>query len=149
MSNYDFDALSETSGHARADHLSQALVLEKEKGQDEELYDINIVPLVRSHVNVFDEADEEGIPDGFVEMDIDAYLPLFGFVDATVERSDSDRKVYERHDYNSYLWGLFQAHREQVDTKVGLRERKMRRLLWILRWESSPHYIELPAEASS
>lgn len=147
-SNYDFDALSEVRGHSRGARLSEDLVLEKEDGGHEDLFDLDMIPLARTHLNVFSEADDEGIPDGFVEADFDAYLPLFGFVDATVNRYDSDRRLYERHEFNSYLWGLFQTHREEVDTKVGLREKKMRRFLWVFSWRSSPRYSDSTSEAS-
>ena len=141
-SNYDFDELSGVSGHARATHLGEALVQETERGRGGELYDMSMVPLARTHLNLFAEADEEGIPSGFVEADIDAYLPLFGFVDASVTRYDSDLELYEDHEFDSYLWGLFQSHRERVVTNLGLRETRTRRFLWLFSWRSSPSYLE-------
>ena len=148
-SNYDFEVLSELGGDSRGARLSEDLVLEGGDGNSRGLYDMDVIPLAHTHLNVFSEADEEGIPDGFVEADIDAYLPLFGFVDATIKRYDSDRQLYEHHEFNSYLWGLFQRHREQLDTKVGLREKEMRRFLWIFGWRSSPKYVASSSEVSS
>ena len=139
-SNYDFEALSEVSDHSRAARLSEDLALEMDEGGDRELYDLDVIPLTRTHLKVFAESGGEGTPDGFVETEIAAYLPLFGFVDATVDRYDSDRKRYEHHEFNSYLWGMFLTHRDQVDTRVGTREQKTRRLLWIFDWTSSPAY---------
>lgn len=148
-SNYDFAALSEVGGHARGARLWQALVLEQEDGHHEELYDIDMIPLVRTHLNVFAESDDEGLPPGFVEADIDAWLPLFGIVDGTVDRYDSDRQRFEHHEFSSWLWGLFQTHREQVDTTVGLREQNVLRLLWLFDWESTPEYVGSTSEVWS
>lgn len=148
MSNYDFSALSKVRGESRVARLSEDLKLEKEGGRDRDLYNIDMIPLARTRLKVFSEADDEGIPDGFVEADIDAYLPLFGFVDGTVTRYDRDRRMYEHHEFTSYLWGLFQLHREQVDTMVGLREKKTGRLLWVFGWRSSPKYVDLASQVS-
>ncbi len=141
-SNYDFDALTKESEHSRAGRLEEAMVLEKERGESGDLYDMKVAPLVHTHLNAFVRTEEEGIPKGFVEADIDAYLPLFGFVDATVNRYDNDHKMYESHEFDSYLWGLFQTHREQIATSVGLREKRTRRFLWLFSWGSSPKYVE-------
>ncbi len=119
-----------------------------EEGNQQDLYDIDVIPLARTHLHVFSEEDDESLPEGFVEADIDAYLPLFGIIDATVNRYDSDRRMYESHQFNSYLWGLFQTHREQVDTTVGLREKKTRRFLWFFVWRSSPKYFDSPRQVS-
>lgn len=140
-SNYDFHELSSIDGPARGARLSEDLLREQRDGTHDELYDIDVLPLARTHLSVFAESDDEGVPDGYVEADIDAYLPLFGIVDATVNRYDDERSLYEHHEFKSYLWGLFQTHREQVDTKHGLREKKMRRLLWLFGWRSSPKYV--------
>lgn len=107
-SNYRFDELSHASGHVRAQHLGEALKLEQEDGKGEDLYDMKMAPLFHTHLNVFARADEEGIPSGFVEADIDAYLPLLGFIDSTVQRYDDNHEMYEGHEYKSYLWGLYQ-----------------------------------------
>lgn len=139
-SNFNFDELSEASDSLRAERLGEALALEKEDGN---LYDVNVTPLLHTHLNVFARTDEEGIPAGFVEADIDAYFPFFGFVDATVNRYDNDHQLYEGHEWDSYLWGLFQTHREQIATKVGLREKKTRRFLWFFSWRSSPEYVDV------
>lgn len=141
-SNYDFDAHSDASDHSRVARLSEDWVQEQDGGKDEGLYDVKVLPLAHTSLHVFTEADEEGIPEGFVEADIDAYLPLFGFLDVSIRRYDSDRKMYEQQEYNSYLWGLFQTHRELIGTEVGLREEKRLRFLWFFGWKSSPKYID-------
>ena len=76
---------------ARASHLADDLALEKKASKDQDLYDVGMIPFARTRLSVFAESDEEGIPDGFVETDIHAYLPLFGFVDGTVSRYDVHR----------------------------------------------------------
>ena len=147
--NYDFAALADESAPSRVNRLSQDLVLEQEDGKHDELYDIAMIPLARTHLNVFTESDDKGIPDGFLEADVNAYLPLFSFVNAKIRRYDTDRRMYESHRYKSYLWGLFQVHREQIDTTVGLRKKKRLRFLWFFDWTSSPKYVEAGPENSS
>ncbi len=147
-SNYDFAALSEASDDYRGERLSRDWEVENEDGKDDGLYDVSVFPLVHTSLNVFTEPDEEGIPNGFVEADIDAYLPLFGILDVCIKRYDTDRKMYEQQEYNSYLWGLLQTHRELIDTEVGLREQKRGRFLWFFGWTSSPKYADGAREAS-
>lgn len=139
-SNYAFDAVSETSGPLRAKRLIDDLSQEQKEGEDQELYDFEMFPLVYTHLKVFAESDDKGISEGFVEADIDSYLPLFGIVDAAVTRYDSERRVSEHHEFHSYLWGIFQSHRELVDTRIGMRETRVRRFLWLLPWSSSTEY---------
>lgn len=143
-SNYNFEELSEVRGPARAEHLRDASALEQERGEGGELYDIEVTPLLHSHLKVFAPNDDEDVPQGFIETDIAAYLPLFGFVDATIRRYDEDYQMYEHNEYDSYLWGLFQTHREQIATLEGLRERSSHRFLWLFSWRSSPEYVDAP-----
>ncbi|MFT4646817.1 MAG: hypothetical protein ACI9X4_000020 [Glaciecola sp.] len=142
-SNYNFDELSEESGLSRAELLGEAFAQEAESGESGNLYEMKMIPLLHTHLNVFAQTDEEGIPKGFVEADFDAYFPFFGFIDATVNRYDTDHKLYEGHKFDSYLWGLFQTHREQITTPVGVREKRSRRLLWLFSWRTSPEYVEV------
>lgn len=139
-SNYDFGVHSDVGLHSRASDLAEDLALERQVGSEEELYDVSVVPLAHSHLSVFAEVTDPDEPPGYVEADIDAYLPLFGIVDATVSRYSPDHRVYEHHEYDSYFWGLFQTHRELIDTQVGLREKRSKRLLWLLSWHSEPEY---------
>lgn len=148
-SNHDFETLSRAGAERRAAQLSDVLDRKQALGEDKELYDVSVIPFARTRLNVFAASDDEDVPDGFVEADIDAYLPLFGFVDVTVRRYDTDRRMYESHEYDSYLWGLFQTYREQVDTEYGLRERQHRRLLWLFGWSSAPKYAGSTREDSS
>jgi len=137
-SNYDFDALSEAGARPRVAQLSDDLAEETAGGEDRALYDVSMIPLVRTHLNVFAEDEGAEASPGFVAAKVDAFLPLFGFVDATVDRYDDARRRYEHHEYSSYLWGLVQTHREQVDSAVGPLETITRRFLWIFSWSSSP-----------
>ena len=141
-SNYDFDALSELGDQPRVARLSEAWLLESDGESAEGLYDVDVIPLAHTSLNVFAKADDEGIPEGFVEADIDAYLPFFGFLDLSIKRYDSAHRMYEQQEYNSYLWGLFQTQRELIDTSVGTREVKRRRFLWFFGWKSSPKYTD-------
>ncbi len=146
-SNYNFDALSEVTGLARGKILAEGL---DERATDEEraLYDLDVIPLTRTRLNVFGDSGDDGVPGGFVEADVAAYLPLFGIIDATVKRYDSELQLCEHHDFNSFLWGLLQAHREQVETTVGVRETNVLRFLWILPW-TSQRYVDSMGELSS
>ena len=140
-SNYDFDALNELRATPRGSHLTRGLEREREEGEAQELFALDVVPLARTRLNVFAASKDEGIPAGYVEADVDAYLPLFGIVDATIQRYDEDSRWYERHDVRSYLWGLWQSHKEQIDTQNGVRERTKRRFLWFFGWSSRPRYV--------
>ncbi|MDF1839766.1 MAG: hypothetical protein P1V35_18015 [Planctomycetota bacterium] len=139
-SNFNFDALSETSEYSRVERMGQALVEMEESGEGDSLHDVGMAPLFHTHLNVFSRAEEDGIPKGFVESDIDAYLPVFGVVDMEVHRYDENLEKYESHEYDSYLWGLFQNHREHIATPVGMRVKETRRLLWFFSWRSDPEY---------
>lgn len=141
-SNYDFDALSELGDQSQVSRLSEDWLLESNGRSGKALYDVDVIPLAHTSLNVFAKAEDEGIPEGFVEADIDAYLPFFGFLDLSIKRYDSTLKMYEQQEYNSYFWGLFQTHRESIDTAVGIREVKRRRFLWFFGWKSSPKYTD-------
>ena len=140
--NYEFDALSGLGHQSRVSRLSKDWLLGSNGESGTGLYDLDVIPLAHTSLRVFDEADDEGIPEGFVEADIDAYLPFFGFLDLSIKRYDSTLKMYEQQEYNSYFWGLFQSHRELIDTAVGIREVKRRRFLWFFGWKSSPKYTD-------
>ncbi len=140
-SNFDFDAQSEESEVSRVVRLSKALEEKEESGEADSLHEASMAPLLHTHLKVFERSNEKGIPDGFVEAETDAYLPLFGVVDLKVDRYDNDLNKYESHRYDSYLWGLFQNHKEQIATPVGLRQKETRRFLWFISWRSSPKYV--------
>lgn len=138
--NYDFDGLSELHGSPRAERLTSDLLQERQGGEHQDLYDVKMIPLVHTRLNVFTEESDEDSPGGYVEADIEAYLPLFGIVNAAVTRYDDERNMSEHHEFDSYLWGMFQSHREKVDTRLGLRETKGRRFLWFFGWRSPSEY---------
>jgi len=132
--NYDFAAVD--NGASRITRLVDDLdrVRGVEEADDEELYDISIVPLLHSRLHVFAEADEEDAPAGFIEADIDSYLPLFGFVNGTVSQYGMDRRLITRHHFDSNLWGAFRKERELVVTRSGNREKTRHTFLWLLSW---------------
>ncbi len=142
-SNYNFDVDPGASDFSRAQLLGQALVQKEADGAGDDLHRMSMAPLLHTQLQVFARANEPGIPKGFVETEIDSYLPLFGFIDLTVNRYDENYEMYESHEYDSYLWGLFQTHKEQIATPVGLREKKTRRLFWFVGWRASPEYSEV------
>lgn len=141
-SNYDFDTVAGMDPSARAEHLAGELSAERRSSNDDGLHDARFVPFTHTHLQAFEESAEDDLPIGFVETDIDAYFPLFGFVDGTVHRYDSDYEVLESHSYDSWLWGLFQIHREAISTDAGMRHTKVRRFLWLIRWSSDSKYVE-------
>lgn len=143
FSNHEFDTLPAVGPGNRGIHLAEALGAEHETGKHRDLYDVGIIPLLRTRLNHFEVEDDKDLPAGYVETEFRSYLPLFSFVDADVRHYDSDRRLYESHSHRSYLWGLFQTHGERVDTERGLREQRERTLFWLLRWKSSPDYRPL------
>ena len=60
-SNYNFDALSEVGSHSRGARLSEDLGLEMEGGDQQELYDIDVIPLARTHLHVFEDRRSKGV----------------------------------------------------------------------------------------
>lgn len=142
FSNYDFDELAPTGGDSRGERLAAALAAERAPGEHRDLYDVRVIPLAHTSLKILTDESDEELPAGHVEMDLDAYLPFFGFVDASVRHYDGDHRLYERNDHNSYAWGLFQTHREQVATIHGLREQTERTILWIFDWTSAPRFVE-------
>ncbi|MEO0660959.1 MAG: hypothetical protein AAFZ87_05435 [Planctomycetota bacterium] len=145
FSNFDFAEISSFRGDARGAKLAEGLSAEEAEKQDEDtLYDVAMFPLARTRLHVYSESGDDGVDEGHTEMDMKAYLPLFGFVDATMTRYDERDECYERHEYDSYLWGLFSVHREEIDTQVGVRKQTKRTFLWLFDWSSSPKYVEPP-----
>lgn len=132
--NYDFAGVP--NGSSRITQLVDDLdrITGEGKEADEELYDISIVPLVHSSLHIFAEADEEDEPAGFIEADIDSYLPLFGFVNGTVSQYAENRDFLTRHHFDSSLWGAFRKERELVVTRSGNREKTRHTFLWLLSW---------------
>ncbi|MGB0952980.1 MAG: hypothetical protein ACPG31_07130 [Planctomycetota bacterium] len=120
MHNYDFDALSDLDGSTRGARFKQDLEGAMGEGDHEELFDIKVFPLAHTHLSVFTEERDHGIEEGYLEAKIDAYLPLFGIVDASFTRYDDDGQISEHHEHYSFLWGLFSSHLERVDTRLGL-----------------------------
>lgn len=122
-------------------HHAQAATKERE------LYDFQFVPLIHTRIRVFAEVDDEEAPRGHILTDIDSFLPLFGFVNAHIERYGQDRNAFESHEIRSRLWGLCTRHTERVATTQGLREKTHRSFLWFFRWTSSPTYTADEARA--
>ncbi len=147
--NYNFDGIAAISGSPRVDRLVHDLGHQQGEKHPQDLFDLSMIPLAHTHLQVFSESSDEGISGSFVEANVDAYLPLFGVIQAKVTRYDSFRNLSEHHEYNSYLWGLFQSHREKVDTRLGMRESKERRFLWFFGWRSTPKYTESGIDLAS
>tara|TARA_R110002072_G_scaffold42064_19_gene118507 strand:- start:95358 stop:95897 length:540 start_codon:yes stop_codon:yes gene_type:complete len=133
--NYDFAAAA--NGPSRITQLVDELdrVNADEEASEKELYEINLFPLVHSHLHVFAEGDDEDSPAEFIEADIDSYLPLFGFVNGTISQYDGDQQLITQHDFDSSLWGAFGKHRELITTPSGIRETTRHTFLWLFKWQ--------------
>tara|TARA_A100001391_G_scaffold200327_1_gene184668 strand:- start:958 stop:1497 length:540 start_codon:yes stop_codon:yes gene_type:complete len=132
--NYDFAAAANSP--ARIAQLVDELdrVNADEEATEKELYEINLFPLVHSHLHVFAEGDEDDSPAEFIEAEIDSYLPLFGFVDGTVNQYDGDQQLITQHNFDSSLWGAFGKRRELITTPSGIRETTRHTFLWLFKW---------------
>ena len=142
VDNFDFSKNRSEDGLVRAELLARELVQKKESGDENSLYDVSYFPLAHFDLHTFSEESDRGYPGGHVEADIEAYLPLASFLDMKITRYDENHKPYEKHEYDSYLWGLFATHKESIDTTRGLRKRSSFRLLWLLWFGGAPHYVE-------
>ncbi len=132
--NYDFAAVP--NGSSRISQLVDDLnkITQEGEAADEELYDLSIVPLVHSRLHVFTESDEEEAPAGFVEADINSYLPLFGFMNGTVSQYNVDRDLLTRYHFDSSLWGAFRTESELIVTPSGTRKKTRHTFLWLFGW---------------
>lgn len=138
LGNFDFDTISESPGSARHAALLSAA---EEKGEDG-LGSFVYVPLLYFDANVFANAGEDELPEGHMEADLEAFLPLLAFLDGRVTRYDEEGEVYEQTEVNSYFWGLFFTRREQVATPYGTRHRTSHRLLWFIPVGGSSKYVD-------
>lgn len=146
-SNYAFDALTKVRGQSRSAELAAELT---EIEGDKPLYDVTYVPLAHLDLHVYGPTDEDDdCPDGFVEANVQSALPLFGFVDGSLDKYDENHELYEHQEFESYFWGLFQRYNEEVATPQGLRRKRKSRILWILDWGGSTKYVEAPKEGSA
>ena len=136
-SNFDFTGLDAGPGAARSSALMAGL-----EAEDGDLVDLTYVPLLHMDYQGFAAEEDEGYPDGFVEVDLEASLPLFAIFDSSLTRYDEAGEVYEQHDHKAFLWGLYSSRREQIATEKGVRTRTTGRLLWILRLGGSPVYTD-------
>ena len=138
--NFDFARVADDTG--RGAQLKREL--DRLDG-DDGLLDATYIPLAHLDLHLYTESDADEYPGGHVEADVVSYLPLFGFVDAKLVRYDERDAPYESHEFDSYLWGLFNTHREELRTTEGLRRHARHRLLWFLRWSSGPEYVTEPS----
>lgn len=136
-SNFDFTTLDAGPSAARSSALLDGLLAE-----DDTLTDLTYVPLVHMDYQAFAIEKDESYPDGFIEVDLEAYLPLFALFDSSLTRYDDEGEVYEQHDHKAFLWGLYSSRREQIATEKGVRTRTTGRLLWFIRLGGSPVYAD-------
>lgn len=136
-SNFDFTALDAGPSAARSSALLDGL-----QAEDDTLTDLTYVPLVHMDYQAFAIEKDESYPDGFLEVDLEAYLPLFALFDSSLTRYDDEGEVYEQHDHKAFLWGLYSSRREQIATEKGVRRCDTGRLLWFIRLGGSPSYTD-------
>lgn len=136
-SNFDFTGLDAGPSAARSSALMAGL-----EAEDDDLVDLTYVPLLHMDYQGFAAETDESYPDGFVEVELEANLPLFALFDSSLTRYDEAGEVYEQHDHKAFLWGLYSSRREQIATEKGVRTRTTGRLLWILRLGGSPVYTD-------
>lgn len=141
--NYDFAAV--TNGPSRITQLVDDLdrIAAEERIEDEELYDLSLVPFVHSQLHVFAEVNDEDTPAAFIEADIESSLPLFGFVNGKISRYDINQHILTQHDFDSNFWGAFRSHRAIVGTRAGNRETTRQTFLWL--FNLSPRDMWHPA----
>ncbi len=145
--NYDFGAVG--NDPTRIARLVDDLDRNESEGESksEELYDIRMVPLVHTRLHVFSETDEEDSPAGFIEADIESFLPFFGFVNGSVSQYDLDSQLITRHRFDSSLWGAFRKERELIVTRSGHREKTRHTFLWLLSWWGTEKWYSAAGDA--
>lgn len=141
VDNYNFAKVRTEDLGARTERLARELVQQHDKDGDDSLYDVTYIPLAHLDLHTFSAEDDSNYPGGYVEADVESYLPLASFLDMKITRYDQDHKPYEEHEYKSYFWGLFAKHKERIATTRGLRKRSSYRLLWFIPWGGSAQYV--------
>lgn len=78
------------------------------------------------------------LPSGTTYSDIDAFGPLFMFIDVDTCYYDETQTLYERKIDQSYLWGLFRYGRVDVRVPYGWRyDEEASVMFGLLRWPST------------
>jgi hypothetical protein len=132
--NYDFTAV--TNSPSRVAILANDLdrVAHDTTNDNDELYDISVMPLIHSRLHVFAEADEKDQPAQYIEANIDSYLPLFAFVNSEFAQYNEHQELITRHEINSGLWGAFRKETELIVTPTGYLEKTRHTVFWMFSW---------------
>lgn len=132
--NYDFSQA--TAASARIASMTDELdrLRQDPCADEEELYDISLIPLVHSRLHVFAEQDEEDSEAKYIEADINSTLPLFAFANGTVSEYGEDEQLMQRNEFESNLWGAFREERTLTVTDEGRREKTRHTIFWIFSW---------------
>lgn len=121
--------------------------LQDQPQDDRGLYEITYIPLTYLDAQIFVVTeDTKDYPKGHTLFSVRSWLPLFGVVDADVERYDAENSAYERSDFTSVLWGLWTGKRGIVQTTHGARSERTYRLFWFLDWGPRVHYERAAAD---
>ncbi|MEM1026962.1 MAG: hypothetical protein AAGJ38_02665 [Planctomycetota bacterium] len=114
---------------------------------DEALYDLKVVPLLHSELNVFAEADppeasapeadnNTDTPAAYIEADLASCLPPFAFVNGEVREYNANHELVSEHRFESSLWGMFRTHRETLVTDAGPQHTTQHNYFWLFTHET-------------
>jgi hypothetical protein len=110
------------------------------------LGDVSWFPLIALNAEIYNVSDPQ-MPKGTGYAGLDAYGPLFMFVDVETYQYDEQQRLYERTEGSSYLWGLMRSERTDVRVPSGWRvDREKSILFGLLRWPAEYYTTNLPID---
>tara|TARA_R110002072_G_scaffold299403_6_gene474992 strand:- start:40242 stop:40814 length:573 start_codon:yes stop_codon:yes gene_type:complete len=100
------------------------------------LGDVTWIPLLTTNFEIYNVSNPPW-PAGTGYAELDAYGPLFMFVDGDAFHYDENQELYERNIEQSYFWGLYRYERDDVRVPSGWRYNEQTSILFgLLRWPS-------------
>lgn len=110
------------------------------------LGDVSWFPLMALNAEIYNVSDPQ-MPKGTGYTGLNAYGPLFMFVDVETYQYDEQQRLYERAEGSSYLWGLMRSQRNDVRVPSGWRvDTETSILFGLLRWPDDYYTTNLPID---
>ena len=146
-SNHDFRRTNTPAGEPDLVAL-KAANHSREGGEvsQHDLVSIHWFPLIHLGADGFKQESNEGFPSGgHSRGHLNAWGPLFFFLEGESWHWNTADELYEREETFSLLWGCFRKRELLVNTKLGWRRETTTRWLWLLG-DDEIEYTPEPAQ---
>ena len=146
-SNHDFRRTNTPAGEPDLVAL-KAANHSREGGEvsQHDLVSIYWIPLIHLGADGFKQESDEGFPSGgHSRGHLNAWGPLFFFLEGESWHWNTVDELYEREEVFSLLWGCFRKRELLVNTKLGWRRETTTRWLWLLGSDET-EYTPEPAQ---